>query len=150
MGGVFDVRVDQQLLAGLLDLARVGRLVGGGLSAILMLAAGLAIASVVRLSYVARRDEVDVLFLVGAPLSAIRGPFVAEGALQGLAGTGAALALLALAHGAVSRRYADAFASLPVPFLPGWLIAALLGGGILVGGLTALAAVRHQRSDAIE
>lgn len=149
MSGVVDVRVDQQLLTGLLDVARVGRLVGGGLSAILILAAALAIASVVRLSYIARRDEVDILYLLGAPISAIRLPFVAEGALQGALGTAVALGLLAVAHGVVSRRYADAFASLPVPFLPAWLLAALLGGGIVIGAVTALGAVRDRR-DALE
>jgi cell division transport system permease protein len=83
MPGVADVRVDQELLAGMVRIASAGRLIGGGLAAILVLAAALAIASVVRLSYVARRDEVDVLYLLGAPLASIRAPFVAEGALQG-------------------------------------------------------------------
>jgi cell division transport system permease protein len=148
--GVADVRVDQQLLAGLLNVARLGRLVGGGLSAILILAAALSIASVVRLSYVARRDEVDVLFLLGAPLSAIRAPFVAEGAIQGALGTAGALALLAIAHELITRRYGEALANLPVSFLPAWLVAALLGGGMLVGAAPALAAVRGQRPDALE
>jgi cell division transport system permease protein len=147
MPGVADVRVDQELLAGLLSVARAGRLVGGGLAALLVLAAALAIGSVVRLSYVARRDEIDVLYLLGAPLSAIRAPFVAEGALQGALGTTFAIGLLALAHAVVVRRYGETLADFPVAFLPVWLILALVSGGVAVGAAAGYAAVRAERHD---
>jgi cell division transport system permease protein len=145
--GVADVRVDQELLAGIGRVTRAGRLVGGTLVAILLLAAALAIASVVRLSYVARRDEVDVLYLLGAPLSAIRGPFVTEGALQGALGTGLAVVLLAIVHRGVAGRYADVFAGLTIGFLPAWLAASLVAGGIVIGACAGLAAVAGQRAD---
>jgi cell division transport system permease protein len=148
--GVADVRVDQELLAGILNVTRAGRLVGGVLSAILILAAALAIASVVRLSYVARRDEVDVLYLLGAPLSAIRGPFVAEGALQGAVGTGVAVLLLAIAHAVVVRQYGSTIGDLPMRFLRGWQAAALVAGGIVMGAWAGFAAVRGQRGDVLD
>lgn len=148
--GVADVRVDQALLTNIQRVARVGWIVATALSAILVLAAALSIASVVRLSYVARRDEVDVLYLLGAPLSAIRGPFVAEGALQGALGTGVALLLLVLVHAVVVETYGGALGEFAVPFLPAWLMAALLAGGITVGAWSGFAAVRSQRSEALE
>ena len=60
----------------------------------LTIAAALTVANVVRLALYARRDELDIMQLVGAPQVYIRGPFVMEGILQG--GTGALLALAAL------------------------------------------------------
>ena len=48
----------------------------------------------VRLGLRARRDEIEIMELVGAPMAFIRGPFVAEGFLQG--GIGALLAIAAL------------------------------------------------------
>jgi cell division transport system permease protein len=146
--GVADVRVDQELLAGIVRIARAGRLVGGGLVLILVCAAALAIASVVRLSYVARHDEVDILYLLGAPLSTIRAPFIAEGALQGALGTGVALLLLALVHFAIVRTYGGTVGDLPIAFLPGWLTASLVTGGIVIGGCAGFAAVSGQRQAA--
>ena len=46
-------------------------------------AAAVTVATVVRLGLHARRDEIEIMELVGAPLAFIRGPFVAEGLLQG-------------------------------------------------------------------
>ncbi|MGE3843313.1 MAG: cell division protein FtsX [Vicinamibacterales bacterium] len=145
--GVGDVRVDQELLTGVLTIAQIGRFVAGGLAALLVLAGALAIASVVRLSYLARRDEVDVLYLLGAPLPVIRGPFVAEGALQGGLGTTVALAWLAIGQQLFLHRYQSALGDLRVAPLPLWLMAALLAAGILVGGVAGLAAVRERRPD---
>ena len=57
-------------------------------------AAAVTVATVVRLGLRARRDELEIMELVGAPLAFIRGPFVAEGFLQG--GIRAFLAIAAL------------------------------------------------------
>ena len=54
-------------------------------------AAALTVANVVRLALYARRDEIEIMQLVGAPQAYIRGPFVMEGVLQG--GIGALVAL---------------------------------------------------------
>ena len=57
-----------------------------------MLGAAFTVAAVVRLSLYARRDELEIMQLVGAPFSYIRGPFIVEGLLLG--GIGAAVALV--------------------------------------------------------
>ena len=57
--------------------------VGLVLAAVLTIAAALTVASVVRLALHARRDEIEIMQLVGAPPTYIRGPFVMEGTLQG-------------------------------------------------------------------
>ena len=72
----------------------VVRGIGLMLGALLTVAAALTVANVVRLTLHARRDEIDIMQLVGAPRIFVRGPFVMEGTLQG--GIGAVLALAAL------------------------------------------------------
>ena len=67
---------------------------GLALALLMALAAAVTVATVVRLGLHARRDEIEIMELVGAPLAFIRGPFVAEGLLQG--GIGALVALVAL------------------------------------------------------
>jgi cell division transport system permease protein len=54
------------------------------------------IANTIRLSVFARRREVEVMKLVGATNWFVRGPFVLEGLICGLAGSVAAIVLLLL------------------------------------------------------
>lgn len=68
----------------------LGLLIGGAL----MVAAAISIASVVRISTFVYRREISAMRLIGATEFFVRGPFVAEGLLQGLVGS--SLALLAL------------------------------------------------------
>lgn len=137
MPGVADVRYDRQWLDRLLAAVAIIRGIGLVLGAVLTIAAALTVANVVRLALYARRDEIDIMQLVGAPPSYVRGPFVMEGVLQG--GIGALVALVALGAGfAVLRaRYLAPLASTvnlaSVRFLPVELCVLLVVGGMLVG-----------------
>ncbi len=145
--GVADVRFDQQWLDRLLNGVRVLRLIGLGLGGALMLAAALTVANVVRLALAARRDEVEIMHLVGAPQAFVRGPFVMEGALHG--GVGATIALIALATAFFATRQAiliplaRALNVSGVAFLSPGLVLTLLGGGVAVGCLAGFVASRH-------
>jgi len=79
--------------------ARAVALVRGlafAIGAVLALATLLIVANTIRLSVYARRDEIDILRLVGAGRAFVATPFLLEGLLQGAVGGLAALALLAL------------------------------------------------------
>lgn len=89
--GVADVRYDREWLARIASGLAVVRGTGFALALLMALAAAVTVASVVRLGLQARRDEIEIMQLVGAPIAFIRGPFVAEGVLQG--GVGAVIAL---------------------------------------------------------
>jgi cell division transport system permease protein len=123
--------------------------VGLGLAAILSLAAALTVASVIRLALAARTDEIEIMKLVGAPLTYIRGPFVAEGVVQGGVGSLVALAVLwglFLAGRARLRGGADGlFDPSSVTFLPWQLCLLLLGGGLAVGCVGGWLASRSAR-----
>lgn len=94
MAGVADVRYDREWLARLAGGLGALRAAGLALVVLMGLAAAVTVASVVRLGLHARREELQIMELVGSPIAFIRGPFVAEGIMQG--GLGAVLALLLL------------------------------------------------------
>jgi cell division transport system permease protein len=89
------------------------------------------------------------MYLVGAPPRAIRGPFVAEGMIQGLVGGGLAIGILAIAFSTFRSHYGqivvDAFGLTDVQFLSPLWIAGLLVLSALVGGLAGLAAAWRER-----
>ena len=148
--GVADVRYDRQWLNRLQSAISVIRGVGLVLAAFLTLAAALTVANVVRLALYARRDEIEIMQLVGAPAAYVRGPFVMEGVLQG--GIGAAVALVALgaAFFALRGRFLLPLASavsLPsVEFLPVRLCVLLILGGMGVGCIGGWVAARVTQS----
>jgi cell division transport system permease protein len=142
MPGVSDVRYDRQWLTRVLSAIDLIRGVGLVLGSVLAIAAALTVANVVRLALYARREELDIMNLVGAPQAYVRGPFVMEGVLQG--GIGALVALLALgaAFFTLRERYlaplAAALNMTSIHFLPVGLCAVLVVGGMAVGCLGGL------------
>ena len=142
--GTADVRYDRQWLTRLMTAINLVRGVGLVLGIVLTIAAALTVANVVRLALYARRDELEIMQLVGAPTAYVRGPFVMEGVLQGGMGAIAALVVLALAFFALRARYLIPLASAvnlsTIRFLPLELCALLVVGGMAVGCVGGLVA----------
>ena len=142
--GVSDVRYDRQWLDRVLAAVQTIQGVGLVLGAFLTFAAALTVANVVRLALWARRDELEIMQLVGAPQTFIRGPFVMEGVLQGGIGALLALATLAVTFLVVRGRYlmplAEALNISGIRFLAPELCVLLVVGGTLVGCLGGLVA----------
>lgn len=147
--GVADVRYDRRWVSRLLAIVAGARMAGAVAAGVLMLGAAFTVAAVVRLSMHARRDELDIMQLVGAPFSFIRGPAVAEGLLLG--GLGAALALLAVwvLHAVVRAWLGPDLAGLLGPdtfrFLGLRDAAAIAAGGLGVGALSGAVVARSVR-----
>jgi cell division transport system permease protein len=145
--GVADVRYDRQWLERLASTIGIVRIVGLALAGVLSVAAALTVATVVRLALHARRDEIEIMQLVGAPQAYIRGPFVVEGILQGGIGAIVALVLLSVTYLVLRDRYlvplAAAINLSSVRFLSIGLWFLLLVGGMLVGCLGGFVASRR-------
>jgi len=92
----------------------------------------------------ARRDELDIMQLVGAPQIYIRGPFVMEGTLQGGLAAIVAVAGLGITFLALRATYLAPLAATinlsSVRFLPLDLCLWLIVGGMAVGCLGGLVA----------
>ncbi len=147
---VADVRYDRQWLTRLLSGIDIVRTVGLVLGGLLTIAAALTVANVVRLALYSRRDELEIMDLVGAPQAFVRGPFVMEGVLQGGLGALAAVVALAIAFFALRGRYLLPLASAvnlsTVYFLPAITCVLLVVGGMAVGCVGGLVAARLTQS----
>ncbi len=145
--GVAEVRYDRRWLNRLNSAVRFVGGIGALIVTMLAIAAALTVANVVRLAAYARRDEIEIMQLVGAPLAYVRGPFIVEGVLQG--GVGALLALLSLAmtFAATRARYgsmaAEALGLGSITFLPAELCVLLIVGGMLLGCLGGFVVARN-------
>lgn len=147
--GVADVRYDRRWLSRLIGIVRTARIAGGLVAAILMLGAAFTVGAVVRLSLYARRDELEIMQLVGAPFSYIRGPSVAEGFLLG--GIGAIVAFIAVAflYSTVVRWAGPDLSGLTgmaqLRFLGWFETVIMVFGGVGVGALAGTVASRAAR-----
>ena len=145
--GVADVRYDREWLARIASGLATIRAAGLALATLMAIAAGVTVATVVRLGLYARREELEIMELVGAPLTFIRGPFIAEGLLQGGLGALLALVLLGLTYAVVIWWWGQDLNTLfdggAVEFLPPSLLASLIAGGMAVGSAGGFAASRH-------
>lgn len=145
--GVADVRSDREWLSRLASGLNAMRGAGLALALLMAAAAGVTVATVVRLGLHARRDEIEIMRLVGSPMSFIRGPFVAEGLMQGGLGAVLALGFLWLGFAAVGAWWGTDLAALldggSLEFLPARFTAGLVAGGMVVGSLGGFAASRH-------
>ncbi len=142
--GVADVRYDREWLTRI--TAGLGAVRGAGfaLAIVMVIAAALTVATVVRLALHARRDEIEIMQLVGSPYSFIRGPFIAEGLLQGGLGALLALALLWLGFRTALAWWGGPLGEMvdvtALHFLPARMCGGLVAGGVVVGALGGYAA----------
>ena len=130
------------------NLSSVLNVLGIGMAVILGLSAVVLIANTIRLAIYARRDEVEIMKLVGASNWYIRVPFLLEGMIEGLLGAAAAVFLVWLG----SSRLADALTSFALfhfdvgtDFFLRWGLLFLLFGVLagVVGSMLGLS--RHLR-----
>jgi cell division transport system permease protein len=135
--GVAEVDFGNAWLERLEALLRRARLAGLALLALLVAGTAVLVSNTLRLAVFARREEIEIMKLVGATDAFVGAPFLIEGLLQGLAGGGLAAAALLGLHAALAPRLAAAL-GLAAPLargalLPWPLLAALVGGGALTG-----------------
>ena len=146
---VEDLRYDQAFLDRIEALLEVTRWGGAALGIVVFTAVAFVVAGVMRLTVHARRDEIDIMHLVGASPMLVRGPFLVAGTAQGLAG-----GLLALFLVEASRRTAitwagagrgDLFDLVAGHPLPAWPSLMLVSVGAVLGCASAWFAVREAR-----
>jgi cell division transport system permease protein len=144
--GVADVRYDREWLVRVTAGLEAVRGIGFALALVMVIAAALTVATVVRLALHERREEIEVMQLVGSPYAFIRGPFVVEGLLQGGIGAVLAIAVLWLGFRAILGWWGGPLSTVvdagALQFLPARLCAWLVAGGMGVGCLGGFAAAR--------
>jgi cell division transport system permease protein len=133
--------------AGFLSTVQI--LCGGALFLTMVLGL-LVIGNSVRVSLSQRRDEIEILELVGASPSWIRAPFIVEGAILGLLASmvaglaGYSLQSLLFEYVKSSLQFWSVFNQLRPLGALGWVAVAFVGAGF--GALGAYVCVRHLNS----
>jgi cell division transport system permease protein len=136
--GVEEARYDAAAAQRLDATAQSLRVACAVLAVAALLATALGLANVIRIGALARREQLTIMRLVGAPRLHVRAPFVLEGIVQGAAAgiVAGILVRLALALMGGLAQAPGLPADLP---LRAWVILAVLPG--LAGGLAAALAV---------
>lgn len=141
-----DLRYGQEWLERFEGFLKVLKVAGGVLGGFLLFAALFIVSNTIKLTLYARRDELEVMSLVGATPLFIKIPFLLEGALQGA--LGGALAIggawllfqLFLREGLQTVLLATGVDS--IVFLPASYQLLLLGGGVFLGFFGSLFSLR--------
>ncbi|HEX9578998.1 MAG TPA: permease-like cell division protein FtsX [Myxococcales bacterium] len=136
LSGVQEVEYGREWLDKLEALGRGLRVFGAGALFTVLGAALLVVANTIRLAVYARRDEIEIMKLVGATDGYVRAPFLLEGALQGLIGAALALGAVIAVQQWLLPRAAQAFAfasGMVAPQILPTHAAGLLGIGAFVG-----------------
>lgn len=97
--GVADIQYNRDWVERMRSLSRLARAIGFFLGGILVLASFFIISNVIKLNVIARRNEVEILRMVGGTNTFIRVPFLMEGITLGILGGLASLALLSVLIG---------------------------------------------------
>lgn len=144
---VEEVIVPEDVVATLTSATKVIRIVGTSVVAFLILFALLVILMVIGFKIRLRRDEIEIMRLVGASTSFIRTPFILEGIFYGLVGAFSSWVIIYILIWYFTpfwQGYLGEVALLPVnPIYMLALLAGSLIASVLIGSLGSLGAVRR-------
>ena len=137
MPGVGDVQYGQEWITQYGAFLNLLRVLGAVIGFFLLAGAALVVANTIQLAVYARRDEIEILSLVGASKPFVRIPFLIEGLIQGILGAILALGILYAAYALLLPRLHDSLllsaVGFKIAFLPTQIVLALLAVGAAVG-----------------
>jgi cell division transport system permease protein len=146
----FDSRDDNRkgVVENIIKISNGITRVGAVLSGVFLVISLLIIFNTIRMAIFTRREEVEIMKLVGATKWFVRGPFIVEGAMYGVFGaTIAVIALIPVGRAAAQFLSEKLNAGAAVTYFGsnfGLIILAIYGVGILIGALSSwLAISRH-------
>ena len=146
IGGVGEIQYGEEWVKKFLTFFNFIRLTGILVAIFLLFAVTFIVGNTIRLTVMARRDELEIMSLVGATPFFIKAPFLLEGMIQGAAGAICALLLLsggyfAFLSGSVnflSFNAVDAgFLFLPIPYM-----ALILFIGVFIGFIGSITSLK--------
>jgi len=144
--GVGEVQYGEEWVRRFLSFYKMIRLLGILIGSFLLLAVLFIVSNTIKLTIMARKDELEILGLVGATPFFIKAPFLIEGMLQGAVGALLAVSLLTIGYFSFLSNAVNFLSFNPADtglfFLPPAHIAAVLIGGVLLGFFGSLASLK--------
>lgn len=144
-GVIAQVIDNPEVVESLLTITSVLSFGGMAILGMMLVVALFVIVNTIRIAVHARRDEIEIMKLVGATDWFVRWPFIVEGMLVGAFGAFVALAVVGAAWGPVTGALIGFLDILPVTLGPNFtaqLAAGVLGFALLVGAGGATISVR--------
>jgi cell division transport system permease protein len=139
-----EIQYGQEWVETFSVLVHILRLTQWMLGGLLLVAMVFIISNTLQLAISSRREEIEIMQLVGASPSFIQIPFYIEGIVQGLLGSGLAIIFLYILHKAVFLYFPlqmkEWLTRIPALFLPSQTIAGILLGGMVLGFFGSLVA----------
>ncbi len=143
--GIAELENAQDWVQGYASALSLLRAVGFGLGIVLALATLLIVSNTIRLAVYTRRDEIEILTLVGASRTFVAIPFLLEGALQGALGGALAVGGLAglyrLALPSLAAALTLLFGDMPPAFFAPPEMLVLVAVGALLGVFSSAASL---------
>lgn len=142
---VAEVEYGQQWIRRFTNIINLFRLAGYGIGTLFFMATVFIVANTIRLVLYSRRDEIEIMRLVGATDRFIKIPFYIQGMLQGGAGTVLGLLVLFVGYLSLSSHFEQSVSGslITIRFFPLEMCTAIIVGGILVGGLGCLVSLKQ-------
>ena len=145
--GVTEVQYGEEWVKRFNSFLNLFRLMGALLGGFLTLAVLFIVSNTIKLTIYARKDELELLGLVGATRFFIKAPFLIEGVLQGAAGAVISLVALLGCYFAFLKNAGNFLgvnpASAGLSFLPASHLAAIVLGGVLLGFIGSATSLRR-------
>lgn len=145
LSGITDVYYGKEWVERLRQAADFTRLMTFVIGGLLLLTTVFVVSNTIKLTIYLRRNELETMRLVGATNFFIRGPFVLEGMLQGLVGSGLAmLALFALFEFLKIQVNFPGFIRFFSPiFLPIPIVTGIIAGSIILCAMVSAFSIRQ-------
>lgn len=134
---VADVEYGQEWIGRFTAIVNLFSLAGYAIGGLFFMATVFIVANTIRLVLYARREEIEIMRLVGATDRFIKVPFYLQGMIQGGLGTILGLGSLLLGYLYLTRHFGDPMAGemFTIRFFPVLTCAGIVLGGMLVGCL---------------
>ena len=142
MPGIAQVQYNQAWIENLGRIMRYIEWGAVGIGTILAAASVTIIGSTIRLTLYARREEIEILRLIGATGTFVRIPYLVEGAILGALGSALSLSALKAGYEFASLKLGGQSlfpgSRLPFSFFPGRISLWIVTAGLVLGSLGSL------------
>lgn len=145
LSSVDEVEYGQQWIKRFSNIINLFRLAGYGIGGLFFMATVFIVANTIRLVLYSRRDEIEIMRLVGATDRFIKIPFYLQGMIQGGIGTLLGLVVLFFGYLLLTTHFEQTITNslLAIRFFSPSICAAMILGGVVVGGVGSLVSLKQ-------